>query len=194
MLRDPIKQRAYKKKYRATEKGKATHRAYEAAHKKMRQAINKKWRKAHPQYSLKWERAHKEQRKVQLKLRPNEPALNRARQKKHKRKWSVERWLWWNVKTGIRARNKKGEVSDLKESDIVIPKLCPVFKIPLFRVGGKRTDNSPSIDRIDNTKGYTKDNVWIISWRANRLKNDGTATEFRQLAKAITKAMKKAKR
>ena len=41
---------------------------------------------------------------------------------------------------------------------------------------------SPSIDRIDSTKGYTKDNIQIISWRANRIKNDSTPEELMQIA------------
>jgi hypothetical protein len=38
--------------------------------------------------------------------------------------------------------------------------------------GSNRSNNSPSIDRFDNSKGYVKGNVWIISDRANRLKSN----------------------
>jgi hypothetical protein len=34
-----------------------------------------------------------------------------------------------------------------------------------------------SLDRIDPTKGYTKDNVWVISQIANAMKWDSTAEE-----------------
>jgi hypothetical protein len=47
--------------------------------------------------------------------------------------------------------------------------------------GGKRPD-SPSIDRIDNSKGYVKGNRVVISMRANRLKSDMTLCELRALA------------
>ena len=31
---------------------------------------------------------------------------------------------------------------------------------------------SYSIDRLDPTKGYMKDNILVVSWRWNRMKND----------------------
>lgn len=53
--------------------------------------------------------------------------------------------------------------------DIVIPEVCPVFNTPMV---------SPSLDRKDNTKGYVKGNVFVISNRANLLKRDATAEEL----------------
>ena len=41
----------------------------------------------------------------------------------------------------------------------------------------------PTIDRIDNNKGYTSDNTMIISYRVNSIKRDTTDfTIFRQIA------------
>jgi hypothetical protein len=40
---------------------------------------------------------------------------------------------------------------------------------------------SPSIDRVDSSKGYTKDNIQVISHRANNLKNNATLEELRKL-------------
>jgi hypothetical protein len=47
---------------------------------------------------------------------------------------------------------------------------CPVYGFDLEWNSGGFRETSPSIDRIDSTKGYTKDNVQIISWKANRIK------------------------
>lgn len=47
---------------------------------------------------------------------------------------------------------------------------CPVFGFELTWNQEGFRETSPSIDRIDSTKGYTKDNVQIISWKANRIK------------------------
>lgn len=70
---------------------------------------------------------------------------------------------------------------NLEHSDIVIPEVCPILGIPLFKAGGKPTPNSPSIDRIDPSKGYVKGNVWMISWHANRIKNNSTIPELELL-------------
>lgn len=58
---------------------------------------------------------------------------------------------------------------------------CPVLGIELGW-GDYRGGSSASIDRIDSTKGYTKDNCRVISWRANRLKSDATFEELQLLA------------
>ncbi len=50
------------------------------------------------------------------------------------------------------------------------------------REGWSKRDDSPSLDRIDSSKGYTKDNIQIISWRANRIKNDSTPEELMKIA------------
>ena len=76
----------------------------------------------------------------------------------------------------------KGLDFTLKKEDIQIPDTCPILGIPLFHTPGRRTANTPSIDRKDCTKGYTPDNVVIISWRANDLKGNMTLDELRRLA------------
>lgn len=75
----------------------------------------------------------------------------------------------------------------IKPQDIVWPERCPILDLELDYTRGKgRSDNSPSLDRIDPMKGYTPDNICIISWRANRIKNDGTAEEHKKIAYYMT--------
>lgn len=76
---------------------------------------------------------------------------------------------------------KRGLDFDLTVEDIVIPDCCPVLGIPLITGLPKVNDNSPTLDRVDNTLGYTRDNVVVISWRANRLKGTANAEELRKI-------------
>lgn len=93
----------------------------------------------------------------------------------------------------IQSRCKKGDIPfDLSLGDIVIPEYCPILGIPLFRNIGKpgATKNSPSVDRIDPKKGYTKDNIQVISYKANTMKNDATAEQLLLFADWIYKNFK----
>jgi len=78
-----------------------------------------------------------------------------------------------------RARAKENDLEFTITSDnIVFPEVCPVLGIPLTFSNGKyRDDNSPSLDRLDFTKGYTPENTIVVSMRANRIRNNGTIEE-----------------
>lgn len=71
---------------------------------------------------------------------------------------------------------------NLTAEEMYFPVICPVLGIPINYYSTKACPNSPSFDRVDNNKGYTLDNVRIISNRANTLKNNGTAEEHRRIA------------
>ena len=92
-----------------------------------------------------------------------------------------------NMLLGAKGRAKKNGLEfNLVESDIIIPKYCPVFpEIELHKGDGKISDNSPTLDRIDNNKGYVKDNVKVISHKANSLKRDGNVELFKRLIEYI---------
>jgi hypothetical protein len=82
----------------------------------------------------------------------------------------------------IRSRAlSKGIECTITEADIIIPERCPVLGIVLQRSTRGFQDASPSVDRIDSTKGYVPGNVHVISARANRLKSDATIAELRAL-------------
>lgn len=59
---------------------------------------------------------------------------------------------------------------------------CPVLGIPLDYSGKQLNDNSPTVDRIDSSKGYTANNIIIVSWRCNRSKNDLSSEEIKKIA------------
>lgn len=78
--------------------------------------------------------------------------------------------------------DKKGMEFNLEVADIVIPTHCPVFGIPLFsNIGKGACPNSPTLDRIDQNKGYIKGNIWVISSKANTIKSYSTVDELETL-------------
>ena len=80
-----------------------------------------------------------------------------------------------------RAKRVNMEFS-LTREDIIIPDTCPVFGFRLMRENKETWMCAPSIDRIDNTRGYVKDNIIVVSRRANILKKDATIEELKKLA------------
>lgn len=82
----------------------------------------------------------------------------------------------------------RGLAFDLSIDAVERPSHCPVFGVELvYQATGRRTANSASLDRIDSALGYTRGNVWVISWRANMLKSNATIAELRQLLAALEK-------
>lgn len=82
----------------------------------------------------------------------------------------------------VRYRAKqRGLPFNLVYEELEVPTHCPILGIPLFFTEGKRTDNSYSIDKVDNSKGYTKDNSRIISLGANIRKGDFSIEQVEKL-------------
>lgn len=84
-----------------------------------------------------------------------------------------------------RAKKKNWEFN-LTPEDFEIPLKCPVLGITLELTWGEGIkDNKPSLDRIDCKKGYTKENVRVLSWRANNLLSDGSLEEFTKIVEFL---------
>lgn len=134
---------------------------------------NKELKAKYYEKQKEWYNSLSEEDKIELRNKAKESA------KKRRRKDPRQAML-----ADAKKRSKiKGLEYDLEKEDIVVPDICPVLGIPLFVGEGSRTHNSPSLDRIDNTKGYTKNNVAVISLRANTLKNDATLEELQLIVK-----------
>jgi hypothetical protein len=90
-----------------------------------------------------------------------------------------EQWLKEALAKARRRARACGLAFDLDVSDFWnLPDYCPVFAdIRLNYSGGPRNDSTASLERIDNSLGYIRDNVIIVSWRANNTKKDATVPE-----------------
>ncbi len=86
------------------------------------------------------------------------------------------------LKQSAKKRNIKFDLDMSDLNNLSFPLTCPVLNIPLTFNTGRAQDNSYSIDRIDSSKGYSADNIIVVSNRANRLKSDATSEELKFLA------------
>ena len=124
-----------------------------------REAINKK--------SANWRAANTDKVKITLeKSRKNNPARSILNKARHSAK-------------------ARGLEFNLEIDDITIPEVCPYFNVPLNTWG--ESNYVPSIDRIDNSKGYIKGNIQIISYLANKMKHTATPEQMLTFAKAVIK-------
>lgn len=83
-----------------------------------------------------------------------------------------------------RAENK-GLEFNIEESDIIIPKVCPILEVPFIYSTKGDYKYTPSLDRIDNTKGYIKGNIQVISSLANTMKNAASKEELQKFCTNI---------
>jgi hypothetical protein len=121
--------------------------------------LNRKYREANREQCLQWSRESYHRRKA-------DPS-------------KIASTLYKNAKS--RAA-KKGIEFSISIEDIIVPEVCPVFKVPFDKSTRKY---SYSLDRKDPTKGYTKDNVWVISQLANAMKWDSTPEELHAFCVAM---------
>lgn len=94
----------------------------------------------------------------------------------------------WKMHQRAKQRCKEtGREFTIEVSDIVIPDICPVLGIKLNMNSGRSGAyrNSPSLDRINNNKGYTKDNIQVISQLANVMKCHATNKELHKFAQWV---------
>jgi hypothetical protein len=85
-----------------------------------------------------------------------------------------------------KSRAKKNNLPfNIELDDIVIPERCPLLGIKIESTEVRNSPNNPSLDKIIPEKGYIKGNVWVISNRANTLKNDATLSELKTLVENL---------
>lgn len=125
------------------------------------------WLKQHQEKGNKWRRENKERVKesyIRSKLaNPEKFLLKQAKQ---------------------RAKEKDLEFS-LTLEDIIIPEKCPIMGEVLNYIPNGYSDYSPSIDRVDSSRGYTKENIQIISSIANRMKWNATHEQLITFCKGV---------
>ncbi len=87
-----------------------------------------------------------------------------------------------NIKFSAKKRNI---VFNLDYSDLELPKYCPILNIKLSYGFDPNSLNNASVDRIDNSKGYIKGNIIIMSRLANLMKNQASLDELQLFSDKI---------
>lgn len=84
------------------------------------------------------------------------------------------------------AARKNGVEFTVTAADLAWPIHCPVLGVKLnYTTLGKCFPESPSLDRIDPSKGYVPGNVAVISHRANTLKSNSSTEELEKILNYI---------
>lgn len=140
-----------------------------------------------------WRRAHPEETRAHTK-RGNKRKLekNPEKYKELNRKYSLE-WRRGHHELMLhKMARQRARIKDLpfniERADVVIPTHCPLLGIPLRRHNDRARPDSPSLDRRIPSLGYVKGNVWVISRRANLIKNDATLEELELLTRNLRAA------
>lgn len=91
--------------------------------------------------------------------------------------------VWSMLRRAKSRAAKEGFDFNLTEDDITpLPEVCPILGVRLRISEVAQDPCAYSIDRVENSKGYIRGNVAVMSYKANRLKNDGTAEEHEAIA------------
>jgi hypothetical protein len=89
--------------------------------------------------------------------------------------------IWNHLKASAKKRDIPFTLLPSDIDEIGIPITCPILGIPLYFHRNMVEDDSISFDRIDSTKGYSVDNLIVISYRANKLKSNASLDEMRKI-------------
>ena len=135
------------------------------------------------EYYKEWRNTNKDHVKNYREHKYEDYALHMGQERMNK----PDRFLLSRAKS--RAK-KKGLEFNIDITDIDVPIICPILGIPIIKEYKKGTKggpspNSPSLDRIDNSKGYVKGNVRVISHKANTMKHNATSLDLIRFAEWV---------
>jgi hypothetical protein len=170
---------------------------YLQKHKRKNKTVGITVRRYHSAYCKSCERE-----KVKAYVDANRDEINKRKRERLKndpeykdrvnesKRQSARRNLEANMVSRARKRaTKLGIEFSITKEDIIIPEYCPLLGVKLEAGTKGKYSMSPSLDKIDPTKGYTKDNIWVISTKANTMKSNATKEELITFAKNIMTKM-----
>ena len=116
---------------------------------------------------------------------------NPERVKENNKKYYRDNIALYKVHNAYKRAKEKNIFCDITEQDVkdIWPEdnKCPALGM-LLVVGDKHSKkNTPSLDRIDCNKGYTKDNIQIVSHLANLIMTNATPDQVIQVGQYFKK-------
>jgi len=154
------------REYRRTIRGRQTTKAYREGHKQELSEYGRNWREENKERKREMDRAYREQ---------NWEKIRHLQKECGKTPEGIYRRILWGAK-------RRNIVFDIEKEDfckwyVGLPKICEYCEIEqnlLSRLGERWTRKYGArrltIDRKDNTAGYTLDNIVLSCYECNRIK------------------------
>lgn len=154
---------------------------------KCKKCVNKQNLQKQRDYrKLNKEKIRENEREYRMKKLLNDP-LYRAKVNLGQRT-RYERYAVGRMLRNAKERAVKNNLEFTINPDLItIPEFCPILEIPIYTGTKSSYKNSPSLDRIDNSKGYIDGNIAVISTLANSMKNCATLEQLLIFSKNIIK-------
>ena len=129
---------------------------------------------------LKVTRDYKRKKRLNPEQRKKESILQKERRVR----------LWQNTLIHDSKHRKIENTLTLEDINEMMEKqngLCFWFKIPLIPSNHKKHPQQPSLDRLDRSKGYTKDNVVLSCYSANIGRNENDIETWLEFLKLLNR-------
>lgn len=148
-------------------------------------------------YSKEWKQNHAEEISIKGKIKYAETQGKQVKERLEERKRKYPLRIRCQIlRSGMSDRSKLKNLSFDKEYFTVNylmerlgnnPKCecCGKILDISYKFDKKFHDDSPSIDRVNSKLGYIKNNVAILCWRCNKVKQDSIPSELRIVADFI---------
>lgn len=125
-----------------------------------------------------------ERAKKYKKIRRSNPDIKKIESEKQKER-RVRLWQNTLIHDSKRGKEHNLTVDDINRMFEEQKGLCYWFKVPLIPSENSKHPQQPSLDRLDGTKGYTKDNVVLACYSANIGRNDNSVEVWEEFIKKI---------
>src|SRR4029077_12704225 len=170
------KYRALSRKYQAEQTPEQKAKSHEA---------RVAWRKANKEHldaqrKKRYEKKREQDLAKRAEWRKNHPEAGKATKQRFLSVADNRLWrLCSAAKRRAKRRGQEYEESLYATLQAAATRECACCHVEFdYSMGKGRTGLGPSLDRIDNLKGYTVDNVCLICFRCNVRKNSSTVAEL----------------